>query len=147
MSFDFIKPSLVELKPRISVIGVGGAGGNAVANMLNDGLQGVDFVVRRIDQQGVDALIEPLCIERDTLTYGLGQHLLHLDPLDLGVGLVLPGIGQDRVMGGAGLRVALDADDHAAGIGLVQDVGGHDLHDDGIAHAAGEPGGLIGRFG
>ena len=53
MSFDFVTPSLVELKPRISVIGVGGAGGNAVANMLNDGLQGVDFVVANTDAQAL----------------------------------------------------------------------------------------------
>jgi cell division protein FtsZ len=53
MSFDFVKPQLVELKPRISVIGVGGAGGNAVANMINDGLQGVDFVVANTDAQAL----------------------------------------------------------------------------------------------
>jgi cell division protein FtsZ len=53
MSFDFVKPSLVELKPRISVIGVGGAGGNAVANMINDGLHGVDFVVANTDAQAL----------------------------------------------------------------------------------------------
>ncbi|MCG2840469.1 cell division protein FtsZ [Sandaracinobacter sp. RS1-74] len=53
MSFDFVTPSLVELKPRISVIGVGGAGGNAVANMINDGLQGVDFVVANTDAQAL----------------------------------------------------------------------------------------------
>ena len=76
-----------------------------------------------------------------------GQHLLDLDAFDLGVGLVLAGIGQDRVMGAARLVVALDADDHAAGIGLVQNVRRDDLHDDGIAHAAGEPGGLVGRLG
>ncbi|WP_199554537.1 cell division protein FtsZ [Sandaracinobacteroides hominis] len=53
MSFDFVQPSLVELKPRISVIGVGGAGGNAVHNMINDGLQGVDFVVANTDAQAL----------------------------------------------------------------------------------------------
>jgi len=53
MSFDFLKPSLVELKPRISVIGVGGAGGNAVANMITDGLSGVDFVVANTDAQSL----------------------------------------------------------------------------------------------
>ncbi|WP_374387102.1 cell division protein FtsZ [Sandaracinobacter sp.] len=53
MSFDFVKPSLVELKPRISVIGVGGAGGNAVANMITDGLHGVDFVVANTDAQAL----------------------------------------------------------------------------------------------
>ena len=53
MAFDFVKPTLVELKPKISVIGVGGAGGNAVTNMINDGLQGVDFVVANTDAQAL----------------------------------------------------------------------------------------------
>ena len=34
MSIDFIRPEVDELRPRISVIGVGGAGGNAIANMM-----------------------------------------------------------------------------------------------------------------
>jgi cell division protein FtsZ len=38
-----------QLKPRITVFGVGGAGGNAVKNMINAGLQGVDFVVANRD--------------------------------------------------------------------------------------------------
>jgi cell division GTPase FtsZ len=39
------------LKPRITVFGVGGAGGNAVNNMINAGLQGIDFVVANTDTQ------------------------------------------------------------------------------------------------
>ena len=46
MSIDFIRPEVDELRPRISVIGVGGAGGNAIANMMNADVQGVDFVVQ-----------------------------------------------------------------------------------------------------
>jgi cell division protein FtsZ len=42
-----------ELKPRITVFGVGGAGGNAVNNMINAGLQGVDFVVANTDTQAL----------------------------------------------------------------------------------------------
>ena len=53
MPFDFVQPTLVELKPRICVIGVGGAGGNAVANMIGSGLQGVDFVVANTDAQAL----------------------------------------------------------------------------------------------
>ena len=53
MPFDFVQPALVELKPRISVIGVGGAGGNAGANMIASGLQGVDFVVANTDAQAL----------------------------------------------------------------------------------------------
>ncbi len=40
-----------ELSPRIVVFGVGGAGGNAVNNMIDDNLQGVDFVVANTDSQ------------------------------------------------------------------------------------------------
>ena len=42
-----------ELKPRITIFGVGGAGGNAVNNMINAGLQGVDFVVANADAQAL----------------------------------------------------------------------------------------------
>ena len=42
-------PKSVELKPRIVVIGVGGAGGNAVNNMIAAGLDGVEFVVANTD--------------------------------------------------------------------------------------------------
>ena len=44
---------VVELKPRIVVFGVGGAGGNAVNNMIESGLQGVDFVVANTDSQSL----------------------------------------------------------------------------------------------
>ncbi len=50
---DFKRPELTELKPRIAVIGVGGAGGNAVTNMINSHLQGVDFVVANTDAQSL----------------------------------------------------------------------------------------------
>jgi cell division protein FtsZ len=55
MSIDFIRPEVDELRPRISVIGVGGAGGNAVANMINSDVQGVDFVVANTDAQALNA--------------------------------------------------------------------------------------------
>lgn len=42
-----------ELSPRIVVFGVGGAGGNAVNNMIDDNLQGVDFVVANTDSQAL----------------------------------------------------------------------------------------------
>ncbi len=50
---DFKRPELTELKPRIAVIGVGGAGGNAVTNMITANLQGVDFVVANTDAQSL----------------------------------------------------------------------------------------------
>jgi cell division protein FtsZ len=47
------KLDISELKPRITVFGVGGAGGNAVNNMISAGLQGVDFVVANTDAQAL----------------------------------------------------------------------------------------------
>ena len=38
MSIDFLPPDVDELTPRIAVIGVGGAGGNAIANMMRAGV-------------------------------------------------------------------------------------------------------------
>jgi cell division protein FtsZ len=62
-----------ELKPRITVFGVGGAGGNAVNNMIKSNLEGVDFVVGNTDAQ---ALKGSLCEKRLQLgtatTRGLG---------------------------------------------------------------------------
>jgi cell division protein FtsZ len=46
-------PDIKELKPRITVFGVGGAGGNAVNNMINSGLGGVEFVVANTDAQAL----------------------------------------------------------------------------------------------
>jgi cell division protein FtsZ len=55
MSIDFIRPEVDELRPRIAVIGVGGAGGNAIANMINSDVQGVNFVVANTDAQALNA--------------------------------------------------------------------------------------------
>src|SRR3712207_460309 len=55
MSIDFIRPEVDELRPRISVIGVGGAGGNAIANMIKSDVQGVDFIVANTDAQSLNA--------------------------------------------------------------------------------------------
>jgi cell division protein FtsZ len=58
-----------EQKPNITVIGVGGAGGNAVNNMIQSNLEGVDFVVANTDAQ---ALKHSLCQNRVQLGTGLG---------------------------------------------------------------------------
>ena len=55
MSIDFIRPEVDELRPRISVIGVGGAGGNAIQNMIHSDVQGVDFIVANTDAQALNA--------------------------------------------------------------------------------------------
>ena len=53
MTINLNIPDIHELKPRITVFGVGGAGGNAVNNMITAGLQGVDFVVANTDAQAL----------------------------------------------------------------------------------------------
>jgi cell division protein FtsZ len=53
MSINLKIPDIRELKPRITVFGVGGAGGNAVNNMITAGLVGVDFVVANTDAQAL----------------------------------------------------------------------------------------------
>src|SRR3954462_4410660 len=53
MSINLKVPDIRELKPRLTVFGVGGAGGNAVNNMITAGLQGVDFVVANTDAQAL----------------------------------------------------------------------------------------------
>src|SRR3954463_16534477 len=53
MAINLQAPDIRELKPHITVFGVGGAGGNAVNNMIEAGLQGVDFVVANTDAQAL----------------------------------------------------------------------------------------------
>ena len=74
MTINFSAPEVEEqLKPRITVIGVGGAGGNAVNNMISKQLEGVEFVVGNTDAQ---ALAQSLAEKRVQLgraiTHGLG---------------------------------------------------------------------------
>ncbi len=51
MAINITAPELRELKPRIVVLGVGGAGGNAINNMIDAGVQGVEFVAANTDAQ------------------------------------------------------------------------------------------------
>ena len=53
MPINLKAPQLKELKPRIVVCGVGGAGGNAINNMIVSGLSGVEFVVANTDAQAL----------------------------------------------------------------------------------------------
>ena len=55
MSINIGPPVVDELKPKIAVIGVGGAGGNAVANMIKAQVEGVDFIVANTDAQALNA--------------------------------------------------------------------------------------------
>jgi len=73
MTLNLTPPDISELKPRITVFGVGGAGGNAVNNMITAGLQGVDFVVANTDAQALTMSKAPRIIQMGTqVTQGLG---------------------------------------------------------------------------
>ena len=73
MSIDFIRPEVDELRPRISVIGVGGAGGNAIANMIKSDVQGVQFLVANTDAQALNASEADARIQLGLkITQGLG---------------------------------------------------------------------------
>ena len=73
MSINLKAPELRELKPRIMVCGVGGAGGNAVNNMIVSGLIGVDFVVANTDAQALTSSRAERIIQMGLqVTEGLG---------------------------------------------------------------------------
>jgi len=62
-----------DLRPRITVIGVGGAGGNAVNNMISSSLEGVDFLVANTDAQALGQSLADRRIQLGiTVTQGLG---------------------------------------------------------------------------
>src|SRR6476620_3900641 len=73
MTINLTVPNLAELKPRITVFGVGGAGGNAVNNMIESRLEGVEFVVANTDAQALAQNASERRIQMGTaLTQGLG---------------------------------------------------------------------------
>ena len=73
MSINIGPPAIEELRPRITVIGVGGAGGNAIANMIRNEIEGVDFVVANTDAQSLNTSIAEHRIQLGPdITQGLG---------------------------------------------------------------------------
>ena len=73
MTINLQKPDITELKPRITVFGVGGGGGNAVNNMISAGLRGVEFVVANTDAQALTmSKAERLIQLGANVTEGLG---------------------------------------------------------------------------
>jgi cell division protein FtsZ len=68
-----VPQTMQELRPRITVVGVGGAGGNAVNNMINADLDGVDFLVANTDGQALAHSLASRKIQLGTATtQGLG---------------------------------------------------------------------------
>jgi cell division protein FtsZ len=73
MAINLQAPDIRELKPHITVFGVGGAGGNAVNNMIESGLEGVEFVVSNTDAQALASSKAPRVIQMGIqVTEGLG---------------------------------------------------------------------------
>lgn len=73
MGINLTMPTTRELKPRIVVFGVGGAGGNAVNNMIAAQLEGVEFVAANTDAQSLNMSLTERRIQLGTaLTQGLG---------------------------------------------------------------------------
>ncbi len=102
MTINLQIPDVQELKPRITVFGVGGAGGNAVNNMINSGLQGVEFVVANTDAQA--------------LTLSKAQRIIQLG-VDVTEGL---GAGSHPEVGEAAAEESFDEiNDHLSGSHMV----------------------------
>ncbi len=102
MSVNLKKLDIGDLKPRITIFGVGGAGGNAVNNMISAGLQGVDFVVTNTDAQA-------LAVTR-------AQHLIQMGVQTTG-GL---GAGSQPAVGQAAAEEVIDEiRDHLTGAHMV----------------------------
>lgn len=73
MTINFKTPDIRELKPRILVLGVGGAGGNAINGMIESGLQGVEFIAVNTDAQDLRLSKAQAKIQMGlNLTKGLG---------------------------------------------------------------------------
>ena len=73
MTLNLSMPGQEDLKPRITVFGVGGAGGNAVNNMIDKQLDGVDFVVANTDAQALQQAKAPNRVQLGIkVTEGLG---------------------------------------------------------------------------
>ena len=73
MTINFKAPDIRELKPRILVLGVGGAGGNAINGMIDAGLQGVEFIAVNTDAQDLKESRAKAKIQMGlNLTKGLG---------------------------------------------------------------------------
>ena len=73
MTLNLMMPQQDDLKPRITVFGVGGAGGNAVNNMIEKNLEGVEFVVANTDAQALQQSTSAAKIQMGVkVTEGLG---------------------------------------------------------------------------
>ncbi|MGY4331541.1 hypothetical protein ACVWWG_005958 [Bradyrhizobium sp. LB7.2] len=119
--------------------------------LLGRGRQAEGDVLQDLDQHAAKAegnqLAERSVGDRPDDHFGAaGQHLLHLDALDLGIGFVLLGVAENGLVGLLGVFGRLEADDDAAGFGLVENVRRDDLHHHREAHGRGHLASLAGRL-
>ena len=78
MTINFKVPEIKELKPRILVLGVGGAGGNAINEMIDAGVEGVEFVAVNTDAQDLKTSKSKTRVQIGlNLTKGLGAGAKH----------------------------------------------------------------------
>ena len=78
MTINFKSPEIKELQPRLLVVGVGGAGGNALNEMIDNGLQGVEFIAVNTDAQDLKLSKAKARIQIGlNLTKGLGAGAKH----------------------------------------------------------------------
>ncbi|SMF71239.1 cell division protein FtsZ [Candidatus Pelagibacter sp. HIMB1321] len=78
MTINFKAPEIKELQPRLLVIGVGGAGGNAINEMIENNLQGVEFIAVNTDAQDLKLSKAKTRIQLGlNLTKGLGAGAKH----------------------------------------------------------------------
>ena len=78
MTINFKSPEIKELQPRLLVVGVGGAGGNALNEMIDNGLQGVEFIAVNTDAQDLKLSKANARIQIGlNLTKGLGAGAKH----------------------------------------------------------------------
>ena len=60
MTINIRTPEIKELQPRLLVMGVGGAGGNAINEMIENGMQGVEFIAVNTDAQDLNIVKQNL---------------------------------------------------------------------------------------
>ena len=78
MTINFKTPEIRELKPRILVLGVGGAGGNAINEMIDSGVEGVEFIAVNTDAQDLKTSKAQTRIQIGlNITKGLGAGAKH----------------------------------------------------------------------
>ena len=78
MTINFKTPEIRELKPRILVLGVGGAGGNAINEMIDAGVEGVEFIAVNTDAQDLKTSKSQTRIQIGiNITKGLGAGAKH----------------------------------------------------------------------